>query len=144
MDGIRKKVDTVSAEKSIPYPQNCGDGIRKKVKQNNTENSTNNKAENNTASEKEIPPSSDFDLFVKELCVVFESFTVISSCIRCQITNNVIDPIFKPVIYGHVRWCKGVMFIFILCIIQPVPCFLNGFKILILAFAELIYISRTV
>ncbi|MEI0509859.1 helix-turn-helix domain-containing protein, partial [Brachyspira intermedia] len=30
-DGIRKKVDTVSAEKSRRYPQNCGDGIRKKV-----------------------------------------------------------------------------------------------------------------
>ena len=65
-DGIRKKVDTVSAEKSRPYPQNCGDGIRKKVEQNNTEN--------NTASEKETPLS-DFDLFVKELCFVFESFT---------------------------------------------------------------------
>ena len=73
-DGIRKKVDTVSAEKSRPYPQNCGDGIRKKVEQNNTENSTNNKTENNTAREKETPLS-DFDLFVKELCVVFESFT---------------------------------------------------------------------
>ena len=64
---------TVSAEKSIRYPQNCGDGIRKKVEQNNTENSTNNKTENNTASEKETPPP--FDLFVKELCAVFESFT---------------------------------------------------------------------
>ena len=58
----------------IEYPQNCGDGIRKKVEQNNTENITNNKTENNTASEKETP-FSDFDLFVKELCFVFESFT---------------------------------------------------------------------
>ncbi|WP_300742949.1 helix-turn-helix domain-containing protein [uncultured Brachyspira sp.] len=75
-DGIRKKVDTVSAEKSRRYPQNCGDGIRKKVEQNNTENSTNNKTENNTASEKETPPpSSDFDLFVRQLCGVFETFT---------------------------------------------------------------------
>ena len=72
-DGIRKKVDTVSAEKSRRYPQNCGDGIRKKVEQNNTENITNNKTENNTAREKETPPP--FDLFVKELCLVFESFT---------------------------------------------------------------------
>ena len=75
-DGIRKKVETVSAEKSRRYPQKSRDGIRKKVEQNNIENSTNNKTENNTASEKETPPpSSDFDLFVKELCLVFESFT---------------------------------------------------------------------
>lgn len=82
-DGIRRKVETVSAEKSRPYPQNCGDGIRKKVEQNNTENSTNNKTENNTASEKETPPP--FDLFVKELCVVFESFTAKTATSLCQL-----------------------------------------------------------
>ena len=82
-DGIRKKSDTVSAEKSRPYPQNCGDGIRKKVEQNNTANITNN----NTEKEKPdgSPPSSDFDLFVKELCVVFESFTAKTATSLCQL-----------------------------------------------------------
>ena len=85
-DGIRKKVDTVSAEKSRRYPQNCGDGIRKKVEQNNTENSTNNKTENNTAREKETPPpSSDFDLFVRQLCGVFETFTAKTATSLCQL-----------------------------------------------------------
>ena len=69
----------------IEYPQNCGDGIRKKVEQNNTENITNNKTENNTAREKETPPSSDFDLFVRELCVVFETFTAKIATSLCQI-----------------------------------------------------------
>ena len=57
----------------IQYCQNNQDGIDRTVKQNNTENITNN----NTEKEKPdgSPPSSDFDLFVKELCVVFESFT---------------------------------------------------------------------
>ena len=70
----------------IEYPQNCGDGIRKKVEQNNTENSTNNKTENNTASEKETPPpSSDFDLFVRQLCGVFETFTAKTATSLCQL-----------------------------------------------------------
>ena len=83
---IRKIAGTVSAKKSRPYPQNCGDGIRKKVEQNNTENSTNNKTENNTASEKETPPpSSDFDLFVRQLCGVFETFTAKTATSLCQL-----------------------------------------------------------
>lgn len=67
----------------ISYPQNCGDGIRKKVEQNNTANITNN----NTEKEKPdgSPPSSDFDLFVKELCVVFESFTAKTATSLCQL-----------------------------------------------------------
>lgn len=72
-DGMDKNVQTVGTKKSIPYRQKSPDGIDKNVQQNNTENSTNNKTENNTASEKETP--APFDLFVKELCVVFESFT---------------------------------------------------------------------
>ena len=82
-DGIRKIAGTVSAKKSRPYPQNCGDGIRKKVEQNNTENITNN----NTEKEKPAvsPLSSDFDLFVKELCVVFESFTAKTATSLCQL-----------------------------------------------------------
>ncbi|MDA0066633.1 helix-turn-helix domain-containing protein [Brachyspira hyodysenteriae] len=72
-DGIDRTVKGVLTEKSRQYCQNNQDGIDRTVKQNNTENSTNNKTENNTASEKETPPP--FDLFVKELCVVFESFT---------------------------------------------------------------------
>ena len=78
---IRKIAGTVSAKKSRPYPQNCGDGIRKKVEQNNTENITNNKTE------KEKPDGSppSFDLFVKELCVVFESFTAKTATSLCQL-----------------------------------------------------------
>ncbi|HJH55079.1 MAG TPA: helix-turn-helix domain-containing protein [Brachyspira hyodysenteriae] len=72
-DGMDKNVQTVGTKKSIPYRQKSPDGMDKNVQQNNTENSTNNKTENNTASEKETP--TPFDLFVKELCVVFESFT---------------------------------------------------------------------
>ena len=84
-DGIRKIAGTVSAKKSRRYPQNCGDGIRKKVEQNNTENITNNNTENNTAREKETPPPSDFDLFVRELCVVFETFTAKTATQLCQL-----------------------------------------------------------
>ena len=72
-DGIDRTVKGVLTEKSRRYCQNNQDGIDRTVKQNNTENITNN----NTEKEKPdgSPPSSDFDLFVKELCVVFESFT---------------------------------------------------------------------
>lgn len=72
-DGIDKTVKGVLTEKSRRYCQNDQYGIDRTVKHNNTENITNNKTENNTASEKETPPP--FDLFVKELCAVFESFT---------------------------------------------------------------------
>lgn len=72
-DGMDENVQTVGTKKSIPYRQKSPDGMDKNVQQNNTENNTNNKTENNTAREKETPPT--FDLFVKELCVVFESFT---------------------------------------------------------------------
>ncbi|MEI0797329.1 helix-turn-helix domain-containing protein [Brachyspira intermedia] len=57
----------------IQYCQNNQDGIDRTVKQNNTENITNNKTEKEKPDGS--PLSSDFDLFVKELCVVFESFT---------------------------------------------------------------------
>ena len=72
-DGIDRTVKGVLTEKSRRYCQNNQDGIDRTVKQNNTENITNN----NTEKEKPdgSPPSSDFDLFVKELCAVFESFT---------------------------------------------------------------------
>ena len=73
-DGMDKKVQTVGAKMSTPYGQKSPDGMDKKVQHNNTENSTNNKTENNTASEKETPLS-DFDLFVSHLCAVFETFT---------------------------------------------------------------------
>ena len=70
-DGIDRTVKGVLTEKSRQYCQNNQDGIDRTVKQNNTENITNNKTE------KEKPDGSppSFDLFVKELCVVFESFT---------------------------------------------------------------------
>ena len=70
-------------EKSRQYCQNNQDGIDRTVKQNNTENITNN----NTEKEKPdgSPPSSDFDLFVKELCLVFESFTAKTATSLCQL-----------------------------------------------------------
>ncbi|MEI0493930.1 helix-turn-helix domain-containing protein [Brachyspira intermedia] len=70
-DGIDRTVKGVLTEKSRQYCQNNQDGIDRTVKQNNTENITNN----NTEKEKPDGSPPSFDLFVKELCVVFESFT---------------------------------------------------------------------
>ena len=70
-DGIDRTVKGVLTEKSRQYCQNNQDGIDRTVKQNNTENITNN----NTEKEKPDGSPPPFDLFVKELCVVFESFT---------------------------------------------------------------------
>ena len=80
-DGIDRTVKGVLTEKSRQYCQNNQDGIDRTVKQNNTENITNN----NTEKEKPdgYPPS--FDLFVKELCVVFESFTAKTAAQLCQL-----------------------------------------------------------
>ena len=70
-DGIDRTVKGVLTEKSRQYCQNNQDGIDRTVKQNNTENITNN----NTEKEKPDGSPPPFDLFVKELCLVFESFT---------------------------------------------------------------------
>lgn len=69
---IQLNDDTVIQNNIKEYNQNCLDGIKEKVKDNNIINNTNNNITNNTINKNFL---SEFDTFVLELCQVFNSFT---------------------------------------------------------------------
>ena len=70
---IKLNDDTDLSNNIKEYNQNCFEGIKEKVKDNNIINNTNNNIINNTINKNFL--LSEFDSFVLELCQVFNSFT---------------------------------------------------------------------
>ena len=70
---IKLNDDTYLSNNIKEYNQNCFEGIKEKVKDNNIINNTNNNIINNTINKNFL--LSEFDSFVLELCQVFNSFT---------------------------------------------------------------------
>ena len=89
----KKKLDTIKIEEEASnnsveeQEENCNNSVEKLQKnyasvtpEREIEKEIENERANDTP-----PPSSDFDLFVKELCVVFESFTAKTATSLCQL-----------------------------------------------------------
>ena len=70
---IKLNDDTDLSNNIKEYNQNCLDGIKEKVKDNNIINNKNNNIINNTINKNFL--LSEFDSFVLELCQVFNNFT---------------------------------------------------------------------
>ncbi|TKZ29039.1 phage replisome organizer N-terminal domain-containing protein [Brachyspira catarrhinii] len=98
----KKKLDTIKIEEeaSNNYENDCSNFVEEqeencnnyveKLQKNYASVTPEREIEKELESEKERekenpPPSSDFDLFVRELCVVFETFTAKTATSLCQI-----------------------------------------------------------
>ena len=76
------------------------------------------------------------------LNVELVSLTIVSQRVRCQVSDNVLNPVIKPSVHSHVhRNSYGTVSVLVLRICLPVPCLRKRFKIFLVASSVLVYES---